>query len=172
MSTSTIEQPRAPKFSPDSTGGQYTHRQHTDPGFQLTPGRTTFSGYDLRKVRQAGMGSVAMAWTATVYRNGQEAVVVTDDGNGDGLKLTGLGGSNMSRAAQEVAAFRFLAEEMYGAGPGAAARLVGTLRFSAEIDRHARVNGISRPEAVWDRVQSGELTPEEAPLFINGYLED
>jgi hypothetical protein len=170
MSTMTIERPREAKFAPESRGGQFANRQHTDPGFQLTPGRTTFSGYDLRKVRAAGMGSVSMAWTATVYRNNSEAVVITDDGNGDGVKLTGLG-SNMSRSAQEVAAFRFLASEMYGDSADAVARLAETLRFSADIDRHARVNGITRPEAVWDRVQSGELTAEEAPLFINGYLE-
>jgi hypothetical protein len=169
--TATIEPPRAPRYAPNSWGGRYTNKQYTDPGVTLNPGRTTFSGYDLRKYREAGQGSVGRAWTATVFRENQEAVVLTDNGDGEGVHLTGMG-SNMNRSAQEVAAFRFLASEMYGTGADATVRFSATLKLSADIDRHARANGITRPEAVWDQVQSGAIDADEAPLFINGYFED
>ena len=169
MST-TVAPPRQPKYAPKSEGGRYIEKQYTDPGISLSNGRTTFSGYDLRKYRVAGQGPVSIQWTATIYRDGQEAVVVVDDGDGTGARFTGLG-PNMNRAAQEVAAFRWRADELYAGEADAVERFAVTLQFSAEIDRHARTNGITRPEAVWDKVQSGELDASEAPLFINGYLE-
>lgn len=170
MSPSAATAPRQPKFAPESVGGQYAGRQLTDFPGQLGNDRTTFTGYDLRKYRVLGHGPAGPAWTATIYRDSKQTIVVTDAGNGDGPDFVALG-SNMSWSVQEMAAFRFLAAELFGKDKDAAEKFASVLRLSASIDQYAKENGISRPEAVWDHVQSEEIEAHDAPLYINGYLE-
>lgn len=168
----TSPQPRVPANAPGSTGGRYSERQFTDPGGGVSlSDRTSFSGFDLRKFKVLGHGPDGPAWTATVYRANQPVVVIVDDGSADeGPQFTGMG-TTMDRSAKEIQAFRFAATELYGSGPDAASSFVSTLRISAMIDRHAKSNGLSRPEAVWDFVQSSEIEAVNAPLYINGYLD-
>lgn len=176
-STAAPTAPRQPKFAPESRGGQFVGPTLTDFAGQLHPGmavlgtvRTTFTGYELRKYRVLGHGPAGVAWTATIYREGKQAVVVTDSANGDGPDFVALG-ENMNWSAKEMAAFRFLATELFGEGKDSAEKFAACLKLSADIDAYAKTNGISRPEAVWDHVQSEEIEAREAPLYINGYLE-
>lgn len=167
--SSQITANRQPKFAPASIGGQYTGRTFTD-GATLGNGRTTFTGYELRKYRTLGHGPAGTAWTATIYRADSKAIVVTDDANGDGPKFVALG-ENMGRSAKEIAAYRFVSQELFGKDKDAAEKFAAVLRLSADIDQYAKENEISRAEAVWDHVQSDEIEAGDAPLYINGHLQ-
>lgn len=169
MSPTAATVNRQPKNAPNSVGGQFGSLDRPE-GPSLGNGRTTFTGYELRKYRVLGHGAAGEAWTATIYREGAKAVVVTDDGNGDGPQFIALGDS-MDRSAKEMAAFRFLSTDLFGNTKEAAGKFAATLKLSADIDQHAAEEGISRPEAVWDYVQAEEIEAGEAKLYINGYVD-
>ncbi|TFD75426.1 hypothetical protein E3T54_11885 [Cryobacterium sp. Sr8] len=134
--------------------------------------RTTISGYNLRKFRCFGHGPTGTAWTATIYRDGRRAVVVTDAANGEGPEFIALG-DDMSACAQEMAAYRFHAADALGA-PGsdsdAAVRFALVLKSAADIDQDAEEYHIPWTEALRDYDYSGDVTAQHADMRILGRL--
>lgn len=145
MSVDTVR-PRLPQGAPASAGGQFTRLVRSEAEAVLAPRHTQLAGYDLRGFTAVRPG----VWSATIFRDGHAAIAITVHGGERPMELTELA------AGDQVGEFLNAAASIIP-GDFDGEEFADTLRISAEVDRLARAEALTRADVIETMIFSGEL---------------
>ena len=161
----TTNQNRKSKGQP--VGGQFAGKQRPDSPVILDAARTTFGGYELRGYKKVGRGMESSIWTATIYRYGKAVVHVTDDGNGGDLRMVDKA-TGRAHYGDEIEKFKAQASQCLPAYQHFADGVFAEfLHVSAQMDKIARVNAISKQKVYDYHLEADLITDEEYKLLSN-----
>lgn len=167
----TLDSNRQPAGIP--VGGQFSARGREESEVVLESHRTAFAGYEMRSYRSSGQGVEGEIWTARIFLDGRPVLAVTDEGNGERLRLTPIDVqpnekySDAEDRFERQARVFFPTDEPISPFNGQADFLADALKFSSLLDRAGKRRGQTRAEVVDEHIAGGEILEAEREFFVN-----